>query len=62
MILSGSNSYSGATTVNTGTLNAANANALGSNNTVTVNDGTLLDNCSYIESLGFCQILLIDYL
>jgi autotransporter-associated beta strand protein len=42
LVLSGNNSYSGATVVNAGTLNAANANALGSNNTVTVNDGTLL--------------------
>jgi autotransporter-associated beta strand protein len=42
LILSGSNSYSGATVVNAGTLNAANANALGSNNTVTVNGGSLL--------------------
>jgi fibronectin-binding autotransporter adhesin len=42
LVLSGNNTYSGATTINAGTLNAANANALGSNNTVTVNDGTLL--------------------
>ena len=42
LILSGSNSYSAATTINSGTLNAANANALGSNNAVIVNDGTLL--------------------
>jgi hypothetical protein len=27
-----------------------------------INDGTLLDNCSYLESLGFCQIVLVDYL
>lgn len=27
-----------------------------------LNDGTLLDNCSYLESLGFCQILLVDYI
>jgi autotransporter-associated beta strand protein len=42
LVLSGSNSYSAPTTINAGTLEAANANALGSNNTVTVNDGTLL--------------------
>ena len=42
LILSGSNSYNGSTVVNTGTLNANNANALGSNNTVEVNGGTLL--------------------
>jgi autotransporter-associated beta strand protein len=42
LVLSGSNTYQSATTINAGTLNAANANALGSNNTVTVNDGTLL--------------------
>jgi autotransporter-associated beta strand protein len=40
--LSGSNSYSGATVVNAGTLNAANANALGTNASVTVNGGSLL--------------------
>ncbi|MCX6964497.1 MAG: autotransporter-associated beta strand repeat-containing protein [Verrucomicrobia bacterium] len=42
LILSGSNSYNGSTVIATGTLNAANANALGSNNTVQVNGGTLL--------------------
>ena len=42
LILSGSNSYNGTTVINAGTLNAANANALGSNNTVQVNGGTLL--------------------
>jgi autotransporter-associated beta strand protein len=42
LTLSGSNTYSGATVVNAGTLNAAHAGALGSNNTVTVNGGTLL--------------------
>jgi hypothetical protein len=40
--LSGSNTYSGATVVNAGTLNAANANALGTNASVTVNGGSLL--------------------
>jgi len=42
LVLSGSNTYSGATTVNSGTLNAANANALGTNASVTVNGGSLL--------------------
>jgi autotransporter-associated beta strand protein len=42
LILSGSNSYNGSTVINAGTLNAANANALGSNNTVQINGGTLL--------------------
>jgi autotransporter-associated beta strand protein len=42
LVLSGNNSYSGASVVNAGTLNAANAGALGSNNTVQVNGGTLL--------------------
>jgi autotransporter-associated beta strand protein len=42
LILSGSNSYSGATVVNAGTLNAANANALGTNANVQVNGGSLL--------------------
>ena len=42
LILSGSNSYNGSTVINAGTLNAANANALGSNNTIQVNGGTLL--------------------
>jgi autotransporter-associated beta strand protein len=42
LVLSGSNSYSGATTVNAGVLQANNANALGSNTTVTVNGGSLL--------------------
>jgi autotransporter-associated beta strand protein len=42
LVLSGSNTYSGATVVNAGTLNAANANALGTNASVTVNGGSLL--------------------
>jgi autotransporter-associated beta strand protein len=42
LILSGSNSYSNPTILNNGTLNAANANALGTNATVQVNGGTLL--------------------
>jgi autotransporter-associated beta strand protein len=42
LVLSGSNTYSGATTVNSGTLNAANANALGTNASVTVHGGSLL--------------------
>jgi len=42
MVLSGSNTYSGATVVNAGTLNAAHANALGTNTSVTVNGGSLL--------------------
>ena len=42
LVLSGNNTYAAATTINAGTLNAASANALGSNNTVQVNGGTLL--------------------
>jgi fibronectin-binding autotransporter adhesin len=43
LVLSGSNSYSSATTVNAGTLEAASASALSSNNaTVQVNGGSLL--------------------
>jgi autotransporter-associated beta strand protein len=42
LVLSGSNTYSGATVINAGTLNAANANALGTNASVTVNGGSLL--------------------
>jgi autotransporter-associated beta strand protein len=42
LILSGSNSYLAPTVINSGTLNAAHANALGSNNTVQVTGGTLL--------------------
>jgi autotransporter-associated beta strand protein len=42
LVLSGSNSYASATTVNAGTLTAANTNALGSNTTVQVNGGSLL--------------------
>jgi autotransporter-associated beta strand protein len=42
LVLSGSNTYSGATVVNAGTLNAAHANALGTNASVTVNGGSLL--------------------
>jgi autotransporter-associated beta strand protein len=42
LILSGSNSYASATTVNAGTLQAASANALGANSTVTVNGGSFL--------------------
>jgi autotransporter-associated beta strand protein len=42
LILSGNNSYLAPTVINAGTLNAANAGALGSNNTVQVNGGTLL--------------------
>ena len=42
LVLSGSNSNSGATTVNAGTLQANHASALGSNNTIAVNGGSLL--------------------
>jgi autotransporter-associated beta strand protein len=42
LVLSGSNTYSGATIVNAGVLEAANANALGTNASVTVNGGSLL--------------------
>jgi fibronectin-binding autotransporter adhesin len=42
LILSGSNSYNGSTVVNSGTLEAASAHALGSNTTINVNGGTLL--------------------
>jgi len=42
LVLSGSNTYSGATVVNAGVLEAANANALGANASVTVNGGSLL--------------------
>jgi fibronectin-binding autotransporter adhesin len=42
LVLSGSNTYSGATIVNAGVLEAANANALGSTTGVTVNGGSLL--------------------
>jgi len=42
LVLSGSNSYLGATTVNAGPLQANHASALGSNTTVTVNGGSLL--------------------
>jgi autotransporter-associated beta strand protein len=42
LILSGSNSYTGATTVNSGTLQAASANALGSTTAIDVNGGSFL--------------------
>jgi autotransporter-associated beta strand protein len=42
LTLSGNNTYSSATIINAGSLNAASAGALGSNNTVQVNGGTLL--------------------
>ena len=42
LLLSGNNTYAAATTINAGTLNASSANALGLNNTVQVNGGTLL--------------------
>jgi autotransporter-associated beta strand protein len=42
LVLSGSNTYTGTTTVNAGILEAANANALGANATLTVNGGSLL--------------------
>lgn len=41
-ILSGANTFTGATTVNAGTLQAAAANALGSTSAITVNSGGLL--------------------
>jgi autotransporter-associated beta strand protein len=46
LILSGSNTYSGITVINSGTLEAAHANALGTNNTVQVSGGTLLVSAS----------------
>jgi autotransporter-associated beta strand protein len=42
LTLSGNNTYAGSTTINNGTLNANSTNALGSNNTVQVNGGSLL--------------------
>jgi autotransporter-associated beta strand protein len=42
LVLSGSNSYTGATVVNAGTLDASNANSLGNTTGVTVNGGSLL--------------------
>ncbi len=42
LVLSGSNSYTSCTVINAGTLNATSAKALGSNNTIQVNSGTLL--------------------
>ena len=42
LVLSGSNTYSGATVVNAGLLEAANSNALGNSTSVTVNGGSLL--------------------
>jgi autotransporter-associated beta strand protein len=42
LLLNGTNTYNGSTVVNAGTLNAASAGALGSNNTVQVTGGTLL--------------------
>jgi autotransporter-associated beta strand protein len=42
LTLNGTNTYASATVINAGTLNAASAGALGSNNTVQVNGGTLL--------------------
>jgi autotransporter-associated beta strand protein len=42
LTLNGTNTYNGSTIVNDGTLNAASANALGSNATVQVNGGSLL--------------------
>jgi autotransporter-associated beta strand protein len=42
LTLNGTNTYNGSTVVNAGTLNANSTNALGSNNTVQVNGGTLL--------------------
>jgi autotransporter-associated beta strand protein len=42
LTLNGTNTYNGSTIVNAGTLNANSTNALGSNNTVQVNGGSLL--------------------
>ena len=42
LTLNGTNTYNGSTVINAGTLNATTANALGSNNTVQINGGTLL--------------------
>ena len=42
LVLSGSNTYSGVTVVNSGTLNANHANALGNTANITVNGGSLL--------------------
>jgi autotransporter-associated beta strand protein len=42
LVLNANNTYTGGTTINSGTLEAAHAGALGSNATVQVNGGTLL--------------------
>jgi autotransporter-associated beta strand protein len=52
IMLQGSNSYTGATTVSAGTLSAGSANAFGSNSAITVSSGASLDNGGYNISIG----------
>jgi autotransporter-associated beta strand protein len=54
LVLSGSNSYAATTTINAGTLQAAHASALGSNNAVQIYGGTLL--VSAVDALAGKQI------
>jgi len=52
LALGGSNTYSGATTVNAGTLRAASSTAFSSASTMTLNSGATLDLNSFSESIG----------
>jgi len=52
LLLKGSNSYSGATAVSTGTLRAGSANAFSANSTFTVASGATLDLASLNQTVG----------
>ncbi|HEV2508147.1 autotransporter outer membrane beta-barrel domain-containing protein, partial [Bosea sp. (in: a-proteobacteria)] len=52
LVLKGTNSYSGATTVSEGTLRAGAANAFSTNSTFTVASGATLDLASFNQSIG----------
>ncbi|HEV2510153.1 autotransporter outer membrane beta-barrel domain-containing protein, partial [Bosea sp. (in: a-proteobacteria)] len=52
LVLKGTNSYSGATTVSEGTLRAGAANAFSANSTFTVASGATLDLAGFNQSIG----------
>src|SRR5262249_37746056 len=52
VVLSGNNSYSGATTLDSGTLKAGSATALSQNSAFTVNLGTTLDLNGFSNTIG----------
>ncbi|MEB0173906.1 autotransporter-associated beta strand repeat-containing protein, partial [Undibacterium sp. CCC1.1] len=52
LTLSATNTYSGATTISSGTISACALNAIGSNSALTTSSGTSLDLCGYKQTIA----------